>query len=289
MRVAWVHPSWRDLVIDYLAHHDAVRARYLRSSSIHGTLLALSAEGGADGERRLPLLRRDRDWDAVSDRVFELAPDLEPAELIGLLGSVRRTIIDVKDTAAGVEADALARTVLTRVSALWAAAAHAPIPIPELAAWFELAGILSPRPSAPPVAGTWVDLVPVGTPDILDRRSLERFADWLSLAQLLFSHDRQLLSDLDFRDYPSSPILSFINTLAGDDSRGQLPAADPARRALDHIGQLFPALVEHSVTWQRASRRVRHAEDTSPWGESPTSLDAPWSERSDVDRVLLDL
>jgi hypothetical protein len=153
MRVAWVHPSWRDLVIDYLAHHDAVRARYLRSSSIHGTLLALSAEGGADGERRLPLLRRDRDWDAVSDRVFELAPDLEPAELIGLLGSVRRTIIDVKDTAAGVEADALARTVLTRVSALWAAAAHAPIPIPELAAWFELAGILSPGPTAPPRAG----------------------------------------------------------------------------------------------------------------------------------------
>jgi hypothetical protein len=288
MRIAWVHPSWRDLVIEHLSGDDDARARYLRSSSIHGALLALSTAGGAEGERRLPLLRSDRDWDAINDRVFALACALEPAELIGLLDSIRRTIEDLKDTPAKVEADALARTVLARVSALWTTA-HTPIAVQELTAWFELAGLLSPQPPSPPVATTWVELVPVTPPDISDYRSLERFADWLALAELLSRYDHELLSELGFRDYPPSSIVSFINALADDEAGGKLTATDQAQRALDHIGRLFPSLPEQSASWHRASRRHRPDDEASPWGQPPTDLDALQSGRLDIDRVLQDL
>ena len=288
MRVAWVHPSWRDLVIEHLARDDDARMRYLRSSSIHGTLLALSTEGGADGTRRLPLLRSDRDWDAVNDRIYELAPDLESAELIGLLGAVSRTIEDLNGTATAVEADALGRSALTRVSALWTTA-HVPIAVPELAAWFELAQLLSPRPSPPPVAVTWVELVPVTPPDISDYRSLERFADWLTLAELLLSYDRGLLSELGFPDQPPRPIIAFLDALADDAAPGQLSGSDQARRAVDRIGRLFPVLAEDSPSWHQARWHTGPATEASPWTQPSTELEARWSGRLDVERVLQDL
>jgi hypothetical protein len=54
-RVTWVHPSWRDLVIDHLAGDPLARRRFLERCSLD-VLLALSVGGGATGERRFPLL-----------------------------------------------------------------------------------------------------------------------------------------------------------------------------------------------------------------------------------------
>src|SRR6185437_13150817 len=72
VRVAWVHPTWRDLVIERLAADAELRHRFLGRCGPHGVVLALSTGGGARGERRLPLLRDDKDWDAVGDRIYAL-------------------------------------------------------------------------------------------------------------------------------------------------------------------------------------------------------------------------
>ena len=85
MRIAWVHPSWRDLVIEHLSSDPEARERFLHNCSVHGALLALSLGGGHRGERELPLLQCDGDWDALTDRLYTLASELEPAELLGLM------------------------------------------------------------------------------------------------------------------------------------------------------------------------------------------------------------
>lgn len=59
------------------------RERFLHNCSGHGALLALSLAGGHGGERELPLLKHDTDWDALTDRLYTLVPELEPAELLG--------------------------------------------------------------------------------------------------------------------------------------------------------------------------------------------------------------
>jgi hypothetical protein len=51
--VTWVHPSWRDLVIEELIEDPADRQKFLRASSIEGVLLAISIAGGSAGERVL--------------------------------------------------------------------------------------------------------------------------------------------------------------------------------------------------------------------------------------------
>jgi hypothetical protein len=287
MRIAWVHPSWRDLVIDHLARDGDVRTRYLRSSSIHGVLLALSAEGGSDGARRLPLLRSDDDWDAVNDRVYELAPSVESAELIGLLGAVTGALEALRDTIAAVEVDALARTLLSRLSAVWATD-HDPIPVPELEAWVDLATRISPRPPTPVVANTWVELLCVGPPDISDYQSLERFADWLALADLLRRYDTDLLLELGFPAQPPDSVRGFLEALAGDDAARRLTSADHALRALAHIPWLFPHLAEN-VSWHVGPPRDRSDDAPSPWGEPSPDLELIWSGELDIARVLNDL
>src|SRR5207248_11100750 len=70
--VTWVHPSWRDLVIEQLGADQGKRETFLRNSSLDGLLLAVSTAGGAEGARELPLIRGDSDWDALADRLAEL-------------------------------------------------------------------------------------------------------------------------------------------------------------------------------------------------------------------------
>lgn len=284
MRVAWVHPSWRDLVIEFLADNDEARERFLRGCSIHGALLALSVAGGQAGERRLPLLKRDQDWDALTDCLHELAPAVEPAELIGLLDGVARTVQALRGAAAEPEADALARALLTRVNGLWKAA-RAPIPLSELEGWLAVAERLSPKPPPPSIAVTWVELLPAGAPDISEHTTLERFADWLTLADLLFDHDPELLHQLGFPGPAREFIVAFLNAL-GREFR-QLPSShtELVSRALARIPKLVPSLGQR-------------ADDMRYWlgsdYQQPSAPAAPpprreKSGRLDIERVLSDL
>ncbi|HJN18439.1 MAG TPA: hypothetical protein QGH10_23260, partial [Armatimonadota bacterium] len=68
----WVHPSWRDMVIERLAADDATRAAFVSNCALPGLLLALSTAGGAKGERETPLLRAAEDWDALISRAAAL-------------------------------------------------------------------------------------------------------------------------------------------------------------------------------------------------------------------------
>src|SRR5439155_7708898 len=62
-RVSWVHPSWRDLVIEELRADREGRQRFLNACSLEGIRLAISTAGGTSGERSLPRLAEDLDWD----------------------------------------------------------------------------------------------------------------------------------------------------------------------------------------------------------------------------------
>jgi len=291
MRVAWVHPSWRDLVIEHLSEDGAARRRFLRGCSIHGTLLALSTAGGEAGARQLPLLKNDSDWDAVTARVHELAPGLEQAELIGLLDGAVHTVRELKSNAAEPEVEALARALLARVSGLWKAT-HTPIALPELEAWLGVARLLSPRPSPPSIAVTWAELLPVTASDISDYRSLERFADWLTLAGLLLDYDPELLHQLGFPGHSQRLIVAFCNALARDDAGQRIHGTDHAKRALARIPRLFPPLADradHTLYWLDDHARERPTDYSPPWTSTPPGSHNQRSGQLDIQRVLRDL
>ncbi len=110
----WVHPSWRDLVIDRLAADPDARRRFLERCSIDGVLLALSLGGGHDGERSRPLLGSDADWDALDARIHDLVPDLDDQGLTRLLN-----MLESGSSPDHAEFVAVTRTALDRMARCW--------------------------------------------------------------------------------------------------------------------------------------------------------------------------
>jgi len=246
VRVAWVHPTWRDLVIERLAADPELRHRFLGRCGPHGVVLALSTGGGALGERRLPLLRDDEDWDAVGDRIYALVPELEHAELVSVLAAVGLALRELThtDPARSGEARALARLTLTRTDSVWTAA-NVPVPLDCIDAWLGLSMRFYPPVWPGFLAPTWAELLPTELPDPDDLPEVQRFTDWMTLSELVGNFSVELLGTLgygsaqgrlrcDFRDRE-------LRQLGVGERIGASPVADSiieesrARRMSDNV------------------------------------------------------
>jgi hypothetical protein len=189
-----VHPTWRDLVIERLAGDADLRRHFLSRCGPHGVVLALSTAGGAQGERSLPLIARDADWDALGDRIYALLPELDHAELATVLRAILNTIqVVTTDGMAAGEARVLARMALERSARLWAEAG-APVLLDCVDAWLSLSDHLDPPVSAEFLGPTWAELLPAGLPDPEDLVEVQRFTEWMTLRELVhrFSAQRSL-------------------------------------------------------------------------------------------------
>jgi hypothetical protein len=285
MRVAWVHPTWRDLVIDRLAEDRALRRHFLRRAGVHGVLLALSTAGGAGGERRLPLVGSDEDWDVIGDRLYALIPELEEPELIAVLAAIEVTLADLDEVEDVGEARALARLALARTAQTWETA-HQPIALAALDAWLTLSARLAPRMAPPPLAVTWAELLPARAPHPADQAEVQRFADWLVLCQMLWEFSPQLPAALGFGEQEDRTIVAFLNAVQG---WGTEPS-DAVLRALNAVTALNAGLASRATA---LARRLRDDRPPSAWvvGESPPNaeLDPIDAAGSIVERVLADL
>lgn len=274
MRIEWVHPTWRDLVIGMLIDDDRARLHFLRRCGVHGAELALSTAGGASGERRLPLIRSDEDWDALGDRLYELVAELEPQDLIAALAALAAAIDDLPDER---EATALAQAVLARTASLWNAARR-PVAIDLLDAWLSVGRRLTPVPAPPELTPTWAALAPRRLPRRDDRSAIERFADWLVLAELLRAYDPMLPEQLGFGPEQLALALAFALDLERHPDACSAATEEPTLRALECIGRLAPEYDSVPSTVARRLRRtaVQHGE-------------APLLSREDVAREFADL
>lgn len=285
MRIAWVHPSWRDLVIEHLAEDAGARRRFLRGCSINGALLALSFAGGATGDREAPLLRTDADWDVLTDRLHELVPELERAELIGLLDALGRMLDWVEPGAAQSEGQALAGAVLARVASIWNRSG-APIALSELESWLALASELERRPTLPVLTLTWAALLPSDAPTLLDLSALERFADWLALVDLLMTRDARRLSELGFPGQAMAICQAFLSEVASGRDAIDERAIAPVTRALTRIARVNGALAATALALARPLEPEPGSRETRL---GPEPMDRDPGAALDVERVLRDL
>lgn len=229
--VTWVHPSWRDLVIDELAADMEARRSFLHAAGVHGLLLALSTAGGAGGERSLPLLVGDGDWDAVADRLVELTPTLDEPDVTMLLRA-----LDTAHDLAPAEIEALADELLTRLARRWDESLRA-VPVGLLAAWFAAAAHLREPPSPPSVAVTWFDGMPTGPIDLIE--DADALDDWTALAELLAIWQPEALDVLGFsRDRVQIEQRLLDAAFGAIVDRRELPTRAALVRALERLARL---------------------------------------------------
>ena len=182
--VAWVHPSWRDLVIAQLAGDPEARRRFLSGCAQSGVMLALSTGGGAVGATRLPLLGTDADWDALGDRIAEIIREADERVLTELLGALH-TALDsaARDLRERAELSSLSSLTLRLVTR--ARSPQEPVGVALLRAWWQL-GKLLPENSCPPWLAAIIDqLRPQRAPDHHSPAELSRYDEWLTLVETL--------------------------------------------------------------------------------------------------------
>ena len=181
-RISWVHPSWRDLVIDQLAGERGQRTVFLESCGIDGLQLALSGEGGRAGERRFPLIRDDADWDAVADSAARLAGELDDSALRSLLVALGDALERSQGTAAAPEVAAVAESVLVISRARLESSDPLP-PLELLREWLLVASWVKRGP--PDISRLWAELVPVLPVDPGAPVEIERLDRWMQLVELV--------------------------------------------------------------------------------------------------------
>ena len=289
MSVMWVHPSWRDLVIEQLRGDDQARRSFLARSEIHGLALALSVEGGAAGERMLPLLIADRDWDALTDRVLELLPDLDNVDVYRLLGAVSAGQRAKLDQHSASELAALGRTLVDRVRDLWDKRGE-PISIALLEAWCHAAAKIDPSPRPPALPATWIELLPVGPIDVWSQSDLARWEEWTALVHTVAGYREAELDQFGYPDRQLDAIADLLSQTKQLVEQGATPAAHERLRRLVRQVLALPAL---PAAWHSSSAAWHWVFATSDVDDLPP-LESPQPRRSEaspsiVSRILRDL
>jgi hypothetical protein len=227
--VGWVHPSWRDLVIDRLAADAEARARFLRVAGIEGIELAVSVGGGGRGERNLPLASSDADWDLLTTRSLELARELDSDGVTRLIRAVAEPTRAAPAEWERREAAALARGVLEATAPLLT---EAEISLPLAEAWLEAAQAVPGDVEPPHFTRAWAHMVPTAT---FERpEDTARADDWLALAEIL---ERYLPWDLAGFGFPDR-YEDVLDALA--DAGRAAPADHALDRPLERLARLAP-------------------------------------------------
>lgn len=292
--VGWVHPSWRDLVINELHEEAPARQRFLDVCGLHGAMLALSHAGGIAGERTLPLLVNDSDWDRFGDRMLPLVNQLEDQELtqllLGLQG-LRR--VDITGSQRR-EARNLVATVLASIARRWDRE-HRPLPASLIEHWYALRE-WAPGPVQPPQLGlTWAELYPAFPSEQFDRSELARVDEWLALAQTLRVYAPDALSALGFFKRDQALLTRIAETLQDATDQETRPAAESILTRIQELGP-GPAY----LAARDALTAIEHERSSGERWWIPEDIPTPPSNdrvpsgpvgfnREDVDRVLSDL
>lgn len=201
----WVHPSVRDLVIEYLMAHEVDRIDFIRKASGEGIVLALSTGGGRVGERELPFLQTPRDWEALALQTAELLVKGDATQHLTLLQAFEAP---VRHSKGKTYRPALATVVSSCLRALrkrWNEDGQT-IQHRVLRLYCSLSVVTSPLEPIPDLRATWEDATRRARSDELpaslegieaSEEPLLSCAAWLALARLIGSNEPRFLRAVD--------------------------------------------------------------------------------------------
>jgi len=220
--VDWIHPSYRDLVIDELSRDLPSLRRFLRNASVDGLALAISAAGGPSGTRRFPLLNAPDCWADLRDRSLEIAWNPEDSErLLNALISGRRQeklSIDIRK-----KLDSLLAGVCTELEA-----GEAQTTIEILTAYKKACDILGRQPKFPAIEKIWeMYLHDLGITLDLWVGDLQILESWFKIVKLIETDVPELFSSWRWRSRYDDDLEYVIKAV-----KSLLATEEPDSRAL---------------------------------------------------------
>lgn len=275
-RFEWMHPSWRDLVIDHLVTNAAARRSFLSRCGVNGVMLALSGGGGKEGTRNLPLLVEPEDWSALEKAALSILSTLSPFDIARLLSAVQDALTRVsvvkRDDSDRLRIEQLAHFTLNTVRQKWDQSATA-IPFVPLQHYYEISLSLAPLHPSPQLQATWdesweeaqgeLSFVDI---DSLETRSLQ---SWLLLVDLLSENEPRFLRTVMFPQQFFESFSKFVNGLIdgvddflpsdeADSIKEEIEKLKSITRLLQRLGRWFPKI---GATIETAIARLKIKRD----------------------------
>lgn len=154
--IDWIHPSYRDLVIEELVQNSDLRNTFLKRASLEGVKLAVSDTGGRYGSRRLPFIRSAESWDILRERCLSLVTaDAGDREVLETLANAASQNASAEEPSRWTR---LLAAICEVVQEKWDAEVRI-IPAIDLQALAKARKYAEPKPALPNLQPTWESLV----------------------------------------------------------------------------------------------------------------------------------
>lgn len=154
--INWIHPSYRDLVIDELSSDIGLQLEFLERLSTSGVKLALSYAGGSVGERKLPFMQSMDSWNILERRCSEIVQqedEKEAAKLIDIVLNAKKAVDGQLDFARN-RMQIILRAICQATARTWDVRGG-PHDLFAIKSYVEAVRHLDPPPSLPGIASTW--------------------------------------------------------------------------------------------------------------------------------------
>lgn len=266
--VQWIHPSYRDLVIEQLSIDAALRTRFLQLMNLEGVKLTVSQAGGGRGDRRMPLLVSDQDWLLLSARTQQLLEDLEMSKAVSMLRVFRSAMVDATgedrtrlSKILGACCDAIKRKLDATKDVIRAA---------QLRELFEATVLVDPLPALPQLGPTWnaaTAALRVTIKDAVDKSSsidAQAVDEWARLAELLTANEPRFMRQAGYPEAFIDDVAQIIVTVRRDASAEGSDFEDPEDLATeaDRMDALEKALKKLSEVFPKARRELSELTST---------------------------
>jgi hypothetical protein len=254
--IEWVHPSYRDLVIDALSTHRSMRLRYIEFGGVAAITLALSQQGGATGKRDFPLLPDEESWKALCDASVLRIKNDPISSPAAILSVVESALSEAKTNQS--ELRELASIVCEACQAEWDEHPDQ-IDTEDLRRFYELAELSSRHVPSPGLDSIWEDHWDKAREILYEERERpfkdpEEFTDWAELLNLIQKNDPRYLRRTGFLAVSDDAISRAIKyaevdadmDLTFDEADEYREEAERLRRIAKAFGFLKEALPKHA-------------------------------------------
>lgn len=296
--IDWIHPSYRDLVIDELRDDPALNKQFMKGMPLEGVKLAISEAGGAKGTRQFPLMNSPESWQLLHERCKELTVKSNSSEIADLL----ETLVN----AASITSAQTARTELVRVIEDVCSEARnrwtqteARLSPYEFKTYCEASLLIVPLPPIPNIKPSWDDfveqvigLVEDEDTDCPDPEPLE---NWAKMIGILEQYEPRFLKQVGFPLMYATILAQLNDRLMGylaageffgsaEELRYEAERLDLIGRSIDDLCSFHPA--NHTALTETATRIRKMAksldEEADEKEESEPDYD-PVSSEHDAD------
>jgi len=213
----WIHPSIRDLVIDYLIGSKPERHNFLSNCSTSGISLAMSVGGGGEGARNFPLIIDSDDMHIVRSKVEELIEKLPSDELLGLMTTIHESkvrCVEVNDQKITEFITEIFEKSLEFILKRWGG--NEPISNQMLKLYYQMAKLSKFYQPSPPLKATWLILISK-IEDALDKMikqgyitTFREIEDLLEFIDIIEDEEPRFLKYVDFPNCFSKQAKEFL-------------------------------------------------------------------------------